>query len=306
MPSNRTMVIAGGAGYLGRALSAALAARGDRVIILARGSGTSVPGAEVVQWDGASVGAWATSVDGADAVINLAGRSVNCRYTAANREAIYRSRLRPTAAIGAAIRRAARPPAVWLNASSATIYRDARDREMDELTGEIGSGFSVDVCKRWEAALDAAQTPQTRKVALRSAMVFGPGKSGVLEPFVNIARLGLGGPMAGGGQYVSWIHLEDFIGATLWLLDRGDLSGPVNLTAPNPLPNREFLAALRHALGVPLGLPSARWMLELGAMALGTETELLLKSRRVVPTRLLASGFRFAHPTWREAARALV
>jgi hypothetical protein len=247
-----------------------------------------------VPWDGATLGDWQRELDGAAAVINLAGRSVNCRYDERHRREIYESRLRSTAVLGAAIAACAAPPPVWLNSSSATIYRDARDRPMDEATGEHGTGFSVDVCEKWERAFFAAPTPSTRRVALRSALVLGRG-DGVMEAFARIVRLGLGGTLGRGDQRMSWVHVEDFARAVEWLLTH-PLEGPVNCAAPNPLPNREFMAALRKAYRQPVGLPAAAWMLEIGAFFLRTETELLLKSRWVLPQRLQEAGFAFRYP----------
>jgi uncharacterized protein (TIGR01777 family) len=238
-------------------------------------------------------------------VVNLAGRSVNCRYNARNRQEIYDSRLDSTRAVGEAIAACETPPPVWLNASSATVYRHALDRPMDEATGEIGTGFSVDVCLKWEQALRDAPTPRTRKVALRTALVLGPGEGGVMEAFLRLVRLGLGGTMGRGDQFVSWVHVGDFLGALDFLIDR-QLEGAVNVAAPNPLTNREFMAALRRACRVPAGLPAAAWMLEIGAVFLGTETELILKSRRVVPGRLLAAGYQFRFPEAQEALHDLV
>jgi uncharacterized protein (TIGR01777 family) len=213
--------------------------------------------------------------------------------------------LESTKVVGEAIAQAKQPPKVWLNSSSATIYRHAEDRPMDEATGELGKGFSVDVCQKWEATVDAADTPKTRKVKLRSAMVMGPGEGGVFHAFYELARQGLGGPMAGGRQFVSWIHHEDLCRAVDWLIEH-DMDGVVNLASPNPIPNSEFLQILRDEIGAKLGLPSARWMLEIGAFLLKTETELLVKSRQVIPTRLVETGFEFKFPEWRKACRDIV
>lgn len=281
------LVITGASGFLGRTLAAFF---GDATLVSrANGGWERLP----------------ALLEGSDAVINLAGRSVNCRYNEANRAEIYASRLDTTRALGDAIAACTRPPKVWLNASSATLYRHALDRPMDELTGEVGTGFSVDVVQRWEQALAEAQTPQTRKVALRMAMVMGRERAGVFDAFRGLARAGLAGPMAGGAQYVSWIHAQDCCRAIAFLIENDTLSGGVNLAAPNPLPNREFLAQLRREVGMPLGLPTARWMLEVGAWLRQTETELLLKSRRVVPARLLKAGFTFQYPTWPDALKEL-
>jgi uncharacterized protein len=291
-----TIVLAGGAGFLGRHLAAHFAALGYPIVVLSRRPRPDTAGVRTLRWDGVTLGPWAAAVDGAAAVINLAGRTVNCRYTAQHRREIYDSRLLSTKVIGEAIAAARTPPAVWVNASSATIYRDARDRPMDELTGDIGDGFSVDVVQKWEVALHAATTPATRRIALRAAMVFGVGADGVYEAFRRIVKLGLGGTLGDGGQYVSWVHARDFCRAVQFVIDRADLAGPVNLSSPNPAPNRDFMRTLRRAVGKRIGLPAVRWMLEVGAFVLRTETELLLKSRRVVPGKLLAAGFTFDFP----------
>ena len=311
------VVMAGGNGFLGKVLGRHLADRDYQVVILSRrpvvggGGGDGRGRVTQVFWDGRAAGEWVRELDGARAVINLAGRSVNCRYNEANRRAILDSRLGPTRALGEAIKGCAAPPAVWLNSSTATIYKHSLDRAMDEATGEIGAtpeakdAFSVLVAREWERALEEAATPGTRKVAMRTAMVLGPGEGGVFRVLRRLARMGLGGAMAGGRQYVSWIHEMDFCCAVEWLIEHDDLAGPVNLAAPNPVPNRELMASLRRVCGVPVGLPAARWMLEVGAFLLRTETELVLKSRRVIPGRLAQAGFRFRFEGIEDALREI-
>jgi uncharacterized protein (TIGR01777 family) len=268
-----------------------------------------------VGWDGRDDGAWAGELDGADVVVNLAGRSVDCRYSRANLDAMMRSRVDSTRAVGRAIARAARPPRAWLQMSTATIYAHRFDAANDEATGRIGGGepdapaywsFSVEIAKAWERAQCETETSATRKVALRTAMVMSPDRGGIFDVLHGMVRRGLGGPIGGGRQYVSWIHHRDFVRAVEWLIARDDFEGAVNLAAPNPLPQRDFMAALRHAAGVRIGLPATRWMAEIGAFVLRTDTELLLKSRRVVPGRLLAAGFAFELPEWPPAAVELV
>jgi uncharacterized protein (TIGR01777 family) len=305
-------VIAGGSGQIGTILARHFFAQGHSVTVLARHLQTA-PWRTAV-WNGVGLGGWTVEIDGADVVINLAGRSVNCRYTEKNRRMIRDSRVYATQAIGLAIEQAEAPPRVWLNASTATIYRHALDRPMDEASGEVGGGepgadqswrFSVEVAKAWEEALGAARTPATRKVALRAAMVMSPDRGGIFDTLLRLTRLGLGGAAASGRQYVSWIHHADFVRAVELLIARDDLDGAVNVCAPEPLPNRDFMRQLREAAGAPFGLPAARWMLEIGAWAMRTETELLLKSRRVFPQRLLDAGFAFQFPRWPEAVRDL-
>ncbi len=286
---------------MGRHFADYLAGRGYEITILSRQGGVSAGPIRHVAWDGQTMGPWASVVDNSHAVINLAGRTVNCRYNSKHKKEIYESRLLSTKVIGEAITAAANPPKVWLNSSSATIYRHALDRPMDEATGEIGTGFSVDVCQKWEKALADAQTPNTRKVALRTAIVFGPGEGGPFEAFAKVVKLGLGGTLGPGDQFVSWVHSLDFCRAVEFLIDREDLQGPVNIASPNPISNREFMRIFRQAFHKKIGLPATRWMLEIGAFVLRTETELLLKSRRVIPGRLLEHGFEFRFVDWRSA-----
>ena len=310
------VVIPGGTGQVGTILARDLASRGDEVVVLSRSPG--VGGARVpwrvAPWDARTLGSWTAELEGADAVVNLAGRSVNCRYSAENRRQILESRVESTRVVGEAIARAARPPAVWLQMSTATIYAHRYDAPNDEATGVVGGAepgapdtwrFSIGVATAWERALDGAATPATRKVAMRAAMVMSPDRGGVFDTLLALVRRGLGGRSGDGRQYVSWVHDEDFAAAVRWLIGRPDLSGAVNVASPAPLPNDDFMRALREAWGTKVGPPAARWMLEVGAIGLRTETELILKSRRVVPGRLLESGFEFRHPRWPEAARDL-
>ena len=305
------VVIPGGTGQVGTALGRVLRSGGHEVVVLTR----RAAGQGQVSWDGERLGPWAREVDGSDVVINLAGRSVSCRYTKGNLTEMMRSRVRSARVVGQAIAAAGRPPRAWLQMSTATIYADARGAPNDEVTGVIGGSeegvpgywaFSVDIARAWERELDEAKVPATRKVALRAAMVMTPDRGGVFDVLSRMARLGLGGPVAGGGQYVSWIHEDDFTAAVRFIIDQDVLTGPVNLASPGPVRQRDFMRELRAAWGVPVGLPATRWMAELGALAIGTDTELLLKSRRVVPGLLTTAGFEFRHGTWPEAARDLV
>ncbi len=306
------VVIPGGTGQIGQLLTRALLARGDDVVVLTR-SGASA--ARTVPWDARTVGPWASELDGADVVINLAGRSVNCRYTRANLDAMLSSRVESTRAVGQALAAVARPPRVWLQMSTATIYAHRFEAPNDEATGIIGGhepdapaywSFSIEIAKAWERAQAEASTPRTRQVALRSAMVMSPDRGGIFDVLLGLTRAGLGGTIGGGQQFMSWIHEVDFVRAIELLIEREDLRGPVNLAAPNPLPQRDFMAALRAAWGTRVGLPATKWMAELGAFFLRTDTELTFKSRRVVPGRLLDAGFRFELAEWPEAARELV
>jgi uncharacterized protein (TIGR01777 family) len=305
------LVIPGGTGQVGTVLDRALTAAGHEVVILTRRPARE----RELPWDGRTLGPWAAAIDGADAVINLAGRSVSCRYTPANLREMMDSRVESARVVGEAVAAAARPPRVWLQMSTATVYAHRFDAPNDEATGVIGGGepgvprywsHSVRIAEEWERAQAEADTPSTRKVALRTAMVMSPDRGGVFDVLLRMARLGLGGPVAGGAQYVSWIHEDDFVRAVEFLIGRDDLDGPVNLASPGPLPQRAFMRALRKAWGMPVGLPATAWMAEIGALALRSDTELLLKSRRVVPGRLLGAGFAFDHPRWPEAAADLV
>ena len=313
MKTRLRIAIPGGNGQVGTVLSRHFDAQGHEVAVLAR---QSVPAPwRVAKWDGEHLGDWTSELENSDVVINLAGRSVNCRYTAANRKAIMDSRTETTRLLGTAIRQLAHPPRLWMNASTATIYRHIYDRPMDEQTGEIGGNepdapakwkFRIDVATSWEATFFDTVTPNTRQVALRSAMIMSPDRGGIFDTLLRLVRSGLGGSAGSGRQFISWIHDADFLSAIEFLIAREDFTGCVNLSSPNPVPNREFMRALRQAWGTRIGLPAAKWMLEIGSIFLRTETELVLKSRRVVPGRLLEAGFQFKFPDWSVAAQNLV
>lgn len=307
------IVIPGGSGQVGNMLARHFHANGDVVTVLSR---TPRPAPwRTMLWDGLTPGAWVDEIGECDVCINLAGRSVNCRYGAANRRAICESRTQSTLLLNQVIASLPRSPRVWINASTATIYRHALDRPMEEIGGELGGNepgapdtwnFSIQLAKAWERAFFSTSTPRTRKIALRSAMTFSPDRGGVFDAYLGLVRHGLGGGQGTGAQYVSWIHEADFVRAIDLLIAREDFSGIVNLASPNPLPNRDFMRALRDAWGIGLALPLPEWTVEIGAFLMRTESELVLKSRRVVPGRLLASGFQFVYPEWPAAARDLV
>lgn len=292
------IVIPGGSGQVGVILGRAFQRDGHEVVILSRRPVESPW--RVVQWNGATLGDWSSELDGCDAVINLAGRSVTCRYTATNRKDILESRVLSTRIVGQAISEARHPPRVWLQASTATIYSHSFDEPNDETTGAIGGwsnaprswAFSTEVALAWEGALAEAVTPSTRKIALRSSMTMSADPGGIFATLLGLVRCGLGGSVDGGRQYVSWIHEEDFVAAVAWLIAHEVIAGAVNVCAPNPLPQGEFMRALRRAAGVPIGLPATQLMATVGALLMQTETELILKSRRVVPAKLLDRGFR--------------
>lgn len=321
------IVMPGGSGQVGQALARHFQEWGHHVTVLTRGPYTAPW--QTVHWDARQPGPWTEYLEGADVCINLAGRSVNCRYTAANRQAIYNSRIDSTRLLGKVIAGLADPPKVWMNASAATLYTRALDEDGDDLPLDEASGlaggsellsesrpaaepwttrrdFSSRVARDWEAAFFAAETPRTRKVALRSAIVCSPTHGNVFAVLSNLVRLGLGGKQGNGRQFVSWIHETDYARAVEFIIAHEEIDGPVNIAAPNPLPNREFMEALRDAWDVPNGLPAPSLLIEIGAFFLRTEPELVLQSCRAVPGRLLDAGFEFEFPEWPEAAEDLV
>ena len=285
---NTTVVIAGASGFIGKHLSRRFTEDGWNVRTIGRS-----PLASATWSDEAAITA---ALEGADLLVNLAGRTVNCRYNRRNRAEILASRVSTTRVLGTALSRCSAPPPTWLNASTGTIYRDARDRPQTEDDGDLGEGFSVNVARAWEAALAEAPAPATRKVALRIAIVLGPG-GGVMRPLATLARLGLGGPMGPGTQKFSWIHVEDLYRTIRFLHSRTELDGPVNVATPEAVSNRELMRSVRRAYRVPLGLPTPAWLLKLGAVIIRTETELVLKSRWVEPRKLLDAGFTYRYPT---------
>lgn len=314
IPHPLRIVIPGGTGQVGNILARHFSEQGHSVTVIARHPVSA--DWPVLIWSGEDLGSWTSALDGADIVINLAGRSVNCRYNAVNREEIKRSRILTTQLVGKAIAQAKNPPRVWMNASTATIYRHALDRPMDEFSGEIGGSepgapaewaFSIDVATNWERAFFAAETPRTRKLALRSAMVMSPDPGGVFDHLLRLVRWGLGGRSGPGTQYVSWIHDVDFVRVIEFLIAREELEGVVNVASPSPLMNREFMCVLRRAYCTSyVGLPAPTWALRVGAVLMRTEPELILKSRRVIPKKLLDADFEFHFPNWRGACQDLI
>lgn len=305
------VVVPGGSGQIGRLIQGALLRSGHEVVVLTRSPGA--PGD--VAWDGKTLGPWASALEGADFVLNLAGRSVDCRYTETNLQQMMDSRTWSTQVVGEAIELARNPPPLWLQMSTATIYAHRFDADNDEADGIIGGnepdapGYwkrSIEIAKAWEATLARANTPHTRKVALRTAMVMAPTRGGIFDVLYRLTRLGLGGSIGGGEQFVSWIHEADFVHALDFVRKHEEIEGVINLAAPNPLRQKEFQRTLRQAARIPIGLPASKWMAEIGAFVRRTDTELLLKSRRVYPRRLLRAGFEFKFPNWQGAAQDLV
>ncbi|MFI2564339.1 TIGR01777 family oxidoreductase [Paenarthrobacter sp. NPDC018779] len=293
----RTVVLAGASGFIGSYFRRRFVEEGWQVRTIGRDAWADA------QWN--DDGGMTRVLNGAELLVNLAGRTVNCRYNDRNRREILDSRVLTTRSLGVALSNCGEPPRTWINASTGTIYRHAKDRPQSEMSGELGRGFSVSVARAWEDELAAAVVPATRKVPLRIAIVLG-GDGGVMGPFRNLARGGLGGHMGPGTQKFSWIHVEDLFRAVLFIHHRPALSGPVNAASPYPVDNRELMTLVRQSLGMPFGLPTPKWLLELGAVMIRTETELVLKSRWVEPRRLLDAGFAFEHPSLAGALNEIV
>jgi len=286
-----TAVIAGASGYIGQYLRRALETGGIEVRTIGRGQSSDA------NW-GDTQGLLDV-LEGTDLMVNLAGRSVSCRYNKRNADEILISRTETTASLGLTLAEVAKPPELWINASTGTIYRDARDCPMNEATGELGKGFSVAVARAWEHELFTAPTP-IRKVALRMSIVLGAG-GGAINPFINLARIGFGGRMGQGDQMFSWVHVDDVVGSIVHLYNHREIAGPVNVAAPQPLTNEALMREVRSALGRQWGAPTPRWMLEFGARVIRTEAELVLKSRWLDSAVLAGTGFQFEYPTLRAA-----
>jgi uncharacterized protein (TIGR01777 family) len=314
---NKKIIIAGGTGFIGQELTRYFV-RDNEVIILSRQLSDTTnnrnkynlvttkdtTSVQLLKWDGKNSGTWAQALNGAEMVINLAGKSVNCRYNEKNKKEIFDSRTYPVLAIADAIQKCSNPPKLWINASSATIYRHATDLPQDEYNGEIHNDFSVQVCKLWEKTFYDQPTPGTRKVALRMAITIGPG--GILIPYFNLLKFGLGGRQGNGKQMYSWVHIEDTCRMIEWIYEHPGIEGTYNCCSPNPVSNKEFMKLLRNATGKSIGLPAFKWMLKIGARLIGTETELILKSRWVLPTRILETGFEFKYPFLKEALEDII
>ncbi|MCM3781710.1 TIGR01777 family oxidoreductase [Neobacillus mesonae] len=283
----KKIVLAGGTGFIGQYFEEAFKKLGYQVLIISRQQGH-------ISWEDRT--GIADALDHAELLINLAGKSVNCRYNERNKREIIKSRTETTNILGKAVLACEHPPKLWINSSTATIYRHAEDKPMTEQTGELGTGFSVEVAKAWEEAFFSFSLPYTRQAALRIAIVLGPN-GGVMTPYIYLTRFGLGGKQGSGHQRFSFIHVEDLFRIVMYLSDREDLEGVFNASAPSTTTNRELMKEMREALRMPIGIPTPEWMLELGAFFIRTETELILKSRWVLPERLQLEGFEFKYPT---------
>lgn len=290
----KKIIIAGGSGFLGNCIATHFANKSYQVVILSRNQGPDRKNIHYATWDAATKGAWGAELEDADLLVNLTGKSVDCRYTESNKRLIYDSRINSTNILGEVVKDLKRPPKLWINAASATIYRHALDREMDEETGEVGEGFSVDVCQKWEKAFNHVDVPRTRKVILRIGIVLGHN-GGALAPLRNLVKVGLGGKQGDGNQYFSWLHEKDFVGIIDHIIANDDMTGVYNATSPKPVRNQQIMRALRKVVRIPFGLPMPKWLLKVGAVIIGTETELILKSRRVVPKKLIISGYKFQY-----------
>ena len=294
------IILAGGNGYLGTLLAEYYKPLTVEIIILSRHPKAADDNVRTLVWDGKAEGDWVNELEGADLLINLCGKNVNCRYNLKNKQEILDSRINPTRLLGEVVAKLKNPPKLWINAASATIYRHAEDRPQDEYTGEIGEGFSGNICTAWEKMVLSVDTPKTRKVALRIGIVFGKSDA-VFPRLLNLVKMGFGGKQGNGRQYVSWIHEQDLAAITQWLIEHPEMNGAINAVSPKPVPNAEQMRIIRKAYGMPFGLPAPAWLLEIGSLLIGTETELILKSRWVLPKRLLDAGYKFKYPGMRKA-----
>ncbi|PCI94048.1 MAG: TIGR01777 family protein [Flavobacteriales bacterium] len=298
------IVIAGGTGFLGKALSSHFKNRGNLVTVLTRGNSQLLDGVNYVHWDGKTMTDWVNCLDGAEILINLTGKSVDCRYTEENKKMILSSRVDATKVLGEAINQLQNPPKIWFNASTATIYAYSLTKAMTEDDGDIGNDFSMSVAKAWEEAFFNSAAPKTRKIALRISLVLGKGE-GILPVVTTLSKLGLGGYHGNGKQKFAWIHIKDLIAAITFLQNNENIEGAVNCSSSSEIDNRQFMKALRKSLGVWLGIPTPKFALEIGSYLMRTESELILKSRFVKSKRLLDAGFQFKFTDINEALNDL-
>ncbi|WP_136465088.1 TIGR01777 family oxidoreductase [Flagellimonas onchidii] len=286
----KKIVIAGGSGFLGNILIQNLKSYVEEIVVLSRKSKPSFENIRFIKWDGKTLSEWAKEIDDCTALINLSGRSVDCRYNKKNKAEILDSRINSTKVLGKAVEQSINPPEIWINSSTATIYRHSMDKKMNELTGELGSGFSVEVAKTWEKAFFSCNTPKTRKVALRTSIVLGK-EGGALAPIKNLVKLGFGGKQGSGKQFVSWIHEKDFARSILFIIKNNCITRVINLVAPTPTTNEALMKKIRDKIKIPFGIPLSTSLLEMGARLINTETELILKSRNVIPKKLIDAGY---------------
>lgn len=299
----KKLIIAAGTGFLGQVLVTHFKDKFDQIIILTRGKSTSIDSIKYVNWDAKTLSGWEIELENASVLINLAGKSVDCRYTAANKKEIYDSRIDSTKILNEAVLNCKNPPKHWLNSSTSTIYRFSLDKQMDEVTGEIGDDFSMNIAKSWEKVFFETETPKTLKTALRTSIVLGKN-GGALIPIKMLAQFGLGGKQGKGNQFISWIHEKDFARAIEFVVEK-ELTGIVNIVSPKPGTNTDFMKILRKTIGIPFGIPTNKLLLEIGSFFIRTETELVLKSRNVIPRRLQENGFTFEYDTLEKAFKNL-
>jgi uncharacterized protein (TIGR01777 family) len=284
------IIIAAGTGFLGKNLEKYFTEKGNSVYILTRNPKRK----NEIHWDAKSLGEWKNLLENSDVLINLTGKSVDSRYTEKNKQEIYSSRIESTKVLQQAIDKCINKPRVWLNASSATIYVHSETHLNTEENGIIGDDFSMNICKSWEKEFFTIKNENVRKVALRTSIVLG-NNDGAFPKLKMITKFGLGGKQGRGNQNVSWIHIDDFCKAVGFIINHEEISGEINVTAPNPLSNEDLMRKLRNQMNVPFGLNAPVWQLEIASIFLKTETELLLKSRNVYPDKLMKSGFKFSY-----------
>ncbi len=307
MKTFRKIVLAGGTGQLGTAICNYFSDKADDIVILSRKPAAPSGNIRTLVWDGKTAGEWYKELNSADLLVNLAGKNVNCRYNEKNKREIFDSRTNSIVALSDAAKKCTVPPKLWIQCASATIYRHAEDRPMTEADGEPGQGFSVEVCQLWEKTFweRTAELATTRKVVLRTSLVLGK-KEGVFPRLVNLVKFGLGGRQGSGKQWVSWVHELDVVGMIEWIATHQGIEGIINCTSPKPLRNDAFMKIIRQEYHMPIGLPSPKWLLEAGALVIGTETELILKSRWVLPDNIQRSGYVFRLPELRDAVKELL
>jgi uncharacterized protein len=300
----KKLIIAAGTGFLGQVLVAHFKDKFDEIVILTRGKSKIIDSIKYVNWDAKTLSGWENELENASVLINLAGKSVDCRYTEANKQEIYDSRIDSTKILNEAVLNCKNPPKHWLNSSTSTIYRFSLDKQMDEFTGEIGDDFSMNIAKSWEKAFFETETPQTLKTALRTSIVLGKN-GGAFIPIKMLAKLGFGGKQGKGNQFISWIHEKDFARAIEFVIEK-QLTEVVNIVSPKPVSNYDFMKTLRATIGIPFGISTSKFLLEIGSYFIRTETELVLKSRNVIPKRLQENGFTFEYETLEKAFKNLM
>lgn len=289
----KKLIIAAGTGFLGNVLVDHFKDKYNEIVILTRGKSKTVANVKYVNWNAKTLSGWETELENASVLINLAGKSVDCRYTEANKKEIYNSRIDSTRILNKAVLNCKNPPKHWLNSSTSTIYRFSLDKQMDEIHGEIGDDFSMNIAKSWEKIFFETETPKTLKTALRTSIVLGKN-GGAFLPIKMLTKLGLGGKQGEGNQFISWIHEKDFARAIEFIIEI-KVTKIVNIVSPKPISNYHFMKTLRKSIGVSFGLPTSRFLLEIGSFFIRTETELVLKSRNVIPKRLQENGFKFEY-----------